>query len=125
MSPFAASLCVALGGAVGALGRFWANVLISGLVGAALPYATFTVNVLGSFLIGVLATLLSGRLALTALVVTGALGGFTTFSTFSIETVRLIEGGRWVEGVGYALLSLVVCVVAAAIGIAAVRATMS
>lgn len=124
MSPAVASLCVALGGALGALGRFWANIVISGLAGASLPYATFAVNVVGSFLIGVLATLLSGRLALTAFVVTGALGGFTTFSTFSIETVRLIESGRWGEGVGYAILSLVVCVLAAALGIAAVRAAV-
>ncbi|UOM35425.1 fluoride efflux transporter CrcB [Acuticoccus sp. I52.16.1] len=124
MSPLAASLCVAIGGATGALGRFWANILITGFAGAALPYATFAVNVLGSFLIGVLATLLSGRMALTALVVTGALGGFTTFSTFSIETVRLIEDGRWVAGLGYALASLVACVVAAAAGIAAVRAAL-
>ncbi|ORE96607.1 camphor resistance protein crcb [Stappia sp. 22II-S9-Z10] len=124
MNPVTASLCVALGGAIGALGRFWANIVISGLAGAALPYATFAVNVLGSFLIGVLATLLAGRMALTALVVTGMLGGFTTFSTFSIETVRLIEAGRWAVGLGYALLSVASCVAAAAGGIAAVRAAV-
>ncbi|WP_211110545.1 fluoride efflux transporter CrcB [Acuticoccus mangrovi] len=122
MSPLAASLLVAAGGAVGALSRFWANVLIAGLAGTSLPFATFTVNVVGSFLIGILTTLFSHNLAVTALAVTGMLGGFTTFSTFSIETVRLIEAGRIVVAIGYIGLSVIVSLAAAALGVALARA---
>lgn len=121
MTPLIASLCVAAGGALGALCRFWTGVLITGIAGAALPYATLTVNVAGSFLIGIMATLLAARLELLAFIVTGALGGFTTFSTFSIETVRLIEAGRHLAGIGYALVSVVTCVLAAALGMVLAR----
>jgi CrcB protein len=77
---------VALGGALGAVLRFLAT-----LVWPA-PWGVLAINVLGSFLIGVLAVWLPPRAAL--FLVTGVLGGFTTFSAFSLDALRLIEGGR-------------------------------
>ena len=118
-------LCIALGGALGSLGR---HGLTMGLARfESFPFGTLTANVLGSLAIGIAAGFweIDQRKSPTALfLITGFCGGFTTFSTFSIETVRLIEDGRWVAGLGYALASLVACVVAAAAGIAAVRAAL-
>jgi len=92
------------------------------------PWATFWINVAGSFLLGVLLEALAAsrlgrtwRRGLQLGVGTGVLGGFTTYSTFSVETTRLLEGGQWPVGLLYALTSVVVGVVAAAGGIGAVR----
>ena len=94
MNPLAASALVACGGALGALSRFWVDVFLNKWAGAHLPFATFTSNVTGSFLIGLVAILIGTHAELTAFVMVGVLGGFTTFSTFSLETVRLFEAGR-------------------------------
>jgi fluoride exporter len=99
-------LWICLGGAAGTGARYLLSLRLGGLAWA-FPVATFVVNVLGSFLIGVLialgttTTMMSPttRLALT----TGVMGGFTTYSTFSYETVRLIESGAW----GLATLNVV------------------
>lgn len=122
MNPLAASALVACGGALGALSRFWVAVVLNKWAGAHLPFATFTSNVTGSFLIGLVAILIGTHAELTAFVMVGVLGGFTTFSTFSLETVRLFEAGRTMAALGYAGLSAVACVVAAALGMALGRA---
>jgi len=118
VNPYLVSAFVACGGAVGALSRFWLSVGLSALAGKHLPFATFTVNVAGSFLIGIAAMTIGRHAGLTAFAIVGILGGFTTFSTFSLETVRLMEDGRMVEAAGYAGLSVVVCVAAATLGAA-------
>lgn len=102
---------VALGGALGASLR-----VLALLVWPA-PWGTFAVNVAGSFLIGLLAVpfLQSGRGAqpLASLLIPGVLGGFTTFSAFSLDTLRLVEGGRMTLAAAYILgsvgLSLLAC----------------
>jgi len=87
---------VALGGALGASARYLTNVGVLRLVGPGFPWATMTVNVIGSFLMGVLVIVLGqvfgNRFA--PLLMTGLLGGFTTFSAFSLDAVTLWEGGR-------------------------------
>ncbi|MEM9221125.1 MAG: CrcB family protein [Pseudomonadota bacterium] len=122
MNPWLASALVALGGALGALMRFWLAVLVVGYLGRHLPFATFITNVAGSAAIGVSSVLFGGNQVMTAFVISGVLGGFTTFSTFSIETVRLFEQGRMAEAMGYAGLSVVACVAGAAAGVLAARA---
>jgi fluoride exporter len=88
-------LSIALGGAMGAVARHFLSYRIASLFGHGLPYGTLAVNVLGSFFMGVLITLFAERYALSqemrAFLTVGLLGGFTTFSTFSLETALLIE----------------------------------
>ncbi len=97
-------LLVALGGALGSMGRYGVSLLAMASVGAAFPWGTLAVNMLGSGAIGVLAGLgLSGGARLFW--VTGVLGGFTTFSAFSLEAALLWERAAW-QGVAYVLASL-------------------
>jgi len=109
---------VAAGGAVGALGRA-AVTLWMGPMGY-FPIATFVVNLIGSLVIGMAWGYFSrstGHVLLPAFLMTGMLGGFTTFSTFSLETVQLIQQGAWGWAAGYMALSMVCCVLGAGLGI--------
>jgi len=104
-----AALAVALGGAFGALARYGAGALIARLIGGTFPWATLSVNVLGSFALGLLAPLaLSRGLSpeLRLLLTTGFMGAFTTFSTFSLETLQLARAGGVILPLGNALLNL-------------------
>src|SRR5262245_26556006 len=99
-------LLVGLGGSLGAMARYWLSGLVQdGMRGPAFPYGTLVVNVLGCFAIGVLAYLGEARGLLTPearlLLLTGFLGGFTTFSTFGSETLGLARGGAAVTALGY------------------------
>ena len=113
------SLCwIALGGAVGAMSRFLLTTWL--FVPGQFPWPTLLINIAGSFGIGLLWGLgyqqpwfeTWGRY----LLVVGVLGGFTTFSAFSLETVGLVEGGRAGEAVIYVVASVLTCVVAAWLG---------
>ncbi len=106
-------LYVAVGGAVGSSLRF----LIGQLV--AFPLGTLTVNVLGSFAIGQLWAILHARdvAHLTPLLVTGLLGGFTTFSAFSLDALRLVEDGRGVAAAAYVVASVTLSITACGIGL--------
>ncbi|HYR33752.1 MAG TPA: fluoride efflux transporter CrcB [Burkholderiales bacterium] len=109
-------LLVALGGAIGSVLRYEVGALVlRHSLNAQFPYGTFTVNVLGCLVAGVLAGLGERYAFLTAdvrlLLFTGFLGGFTTFSAFGVETVALIERGAWTMAVTYVGLS-VLCGVA-------------
>lgn len=90
-------LAIAGGGALGALGRFWVSTGVYRILGRDFPWGTLAVNTLGSFLMGLLFALFIERLAagpeVRAAVLVGFLGAFTTFSTFSVETLALIEEG--------------------------------
>jgi CrcB protein len=119
------ALVIAAGGAVGALLRFWVSNGIYALVGRTFPYGTLAVNVLGSLLMGLLYVLLLDKLALgpqwRAALLVGLLGAFTTFSTFSIETLNLVEEGEAIKALLNVLLSVSLCLVAAWIGVLAGR----
>ncbi|MEE9428490.1 MAG: fluoride efflux transporter CrcB [Paracoccaceae bacterium] len=101
-------LQVALGGAIGAVARFLVGMSV------AFPIGTLTVNVLGSFIMGLVFVLLAerGMERWTPLVLTGMLGGFTTFSAFSLDTFKLYEAGRIGAAGGYVLASIVLSLLA-------------
>lgn len=103
---------VFLGGGVGAMARYGVGVATLKTLGSRWPYGTFTANVLGGVLMGVLVTVLAlkggadqdrWRLLLGV----GALGGFTTFSSFSLETFNLLDDRGWLSAGGYAVASVV------------------
>lgn len=106
------SLLVGGGGFLGANARFWLGALIASRTGNAFPWATMTINVSGSFLIGVIMPLaLRGPAPAISpgwfrFLAVGILGGYTTFSTFESETLQLFEGGQTARAAGYALGSL-------------------
>lgn len=93
------SLAVAAGSAAGGVARYWSGAALQRALGATFPWGTFAVNVVGCALMGFLATWAVERAAwppeLRLLLTTGLLGGFTTFSAFSHETLRLAENGDW------------------------------
>ena len=101
-----ASAAVALGAACGALLRFWIGYAAQRAWGDRFPWGTLIVNLAGSLAIGAAAALLSQRSPALPLVAAGLLGGFTTFSAFSLETMRMIQDGRWGAALTYAALSL-------------------
>ena len=115
------TLAIAAGGAVGALFRFWGANWVYGLLGRGFPYGTLVVNLLGSLLMGFCYVWLVERASLgpewRAPIMVGFLGAFTTFSTFSIETMNLIEGGALLKAVLNMVLSVSLCVVAAWLGL--------
>ncbi|MDF2445173.1 MAG: camphor resistance protein CrcB [Moraxellaceae bacterium] len=120
MNAWSPLLLVALGGALGAMARYGAAQAITRWAPGPFPWGTLFVNIAGSFLIGLLMVGLmkvgewreSGRL----LLVTGVLGGFTTFSSFSWETWTLFEDGRFAMAGANVLLSVAVCLLATLAG---------
>ena len=115
-------LAIAGGGAIGAVLRFWVSTGVYSITGRSFPYGTLVVNVFGSLVMGFLYIWLIEKFAdgttLRAFLVIGLLGAFTTFSTFSIETLNLMMAGQHVRALGNTLLSVVLCVGAAAVGVA-------
>ena len=114
-------LCVAIGGLIGAPTRFLVDRLVADRVEADFPLGTFLINVSGSFVLGLLTGLdLAGHMPLVvkALVGTGFCGAYTTFSTWSYETVRLLQEGEYLEAFTNAILSVVVGLLAAGAGMA-------
>src|SRR5262245_8382108 len=118
-------LWVALGGALGSVARYACSGAAVRWLGAGFPYGTLFVNVAGSFTIGLLAALVAsdGRPLLgadaRAFVLVGVLGGFTTFSSFSLETLELARSGAVGAASANVLLSLVLCLGGAWLGFAA------
>jgi CrcB protein len=118
---------VGIGGLVGATARFAVYQLMVPRLGAGFPYATFLVNASGSLLIGVLVTWLTARAidpAWRLMLVTGFLGGYTTFSAFSHETVSLLLDQQWERATLYVVASNVVGVAACWIGMGLTRAVL-
>jgi len=116
-------LAVALGGALGATGRFLISTGVHKLVGAGFPYGTLTVNVLGSFIIGFLYLYFEQTIAplQKALLVTGMLGALTTFSTFSLESVLMLQEGLIAKALANVLLNVILCLGATVAGMALFR----
>lgn len=115
-----------VGGGVGAVLRYELGGWVQGHAGPALPWGTFAVNALGCLAIGVLATWIDERAGggpeLRVFLLTGLLGGFTTFSTFGLETWRLVESGATGAAAANALGSVAVCLAAVWAGVAIARA---
>lgn len=119
-------LLVMLGGALGSGARYLTGRAALAWMGPNFPWGTLAVNLIGGFAMGVLAGALirTGHTSGAAwyLLGAGVLGGFTTFSAFSLETVQLIERGDWGLALGYVLASVIGSVAALAIGLASVKA---
>jgi CrcB protein len=118
-------LCIAGFGALGCLARYYLSGWVYDLLGRDFPYGTLVVNILGAFLIGFImefglrSTLLPVDLRVGLTI--GFLGGLTTFSTFSYETFRLLEGGEFLAAASNVLASVIVCLVFTGLGIYAAR----
>ncbi len=116
---------IGLGGAAGTLARYGLSTWCQQRFGAGFPYGTLAVNVIGSFLLGVImqvaatTELLSPtlRLGLGA----GVMGGFTTYSSFNYETLKLFEGRAWMTGVVNVVVTVVGCLLAGVLGMAFAR----
>jgi len=113
---------VGLGSAMGGISRFWASGLVANRFGQSFPFGTLFVNVTGSFIIGFFATMTApdGRWLVGPagrnFFMTGFCGGYTTFSSFSLQTLNLAQDEEWLYAGGNAVLNLVLCLVAVWLG---------
>ncbi|MAM13110.1 MAG: fluoride efflux transporter CrcB [Rhizobiaceae bacterium] len=116
------ALIVAAGGALGSVGRYLVGVLAIRLWGPQFPWGTFVVNVVGSLMIGLLVEAVARALNQSAemrmFMVTGFLGGFTTFSSFSLDAMTMIERGDVLHAVAYIAASLLLALIAVFAGLA-------
>lgn len=114
-------LAIAIGGAVGATLRFIVSTNVHRLLGRDFPYGTLTVNVLGSLLMGFLFIMLVERqissVELRSGLLFGVLGAFTTFSSFSFETLALLESGDWAKALINVFMSITCCLIATWVGL--------
>ena len=121
-------IAIAIGGAAGSVLRYWMSTAVYNLLDRAFPYGTLAVNVLGCLLMGVLFVVFAGRGTgdvLRAGILIGVLGGFTTFSAFSMETYTLIEEGALLKALLNMAASLVLCIGAIWAGIVIARHAMA
>mgnify|MGYP001556284164 CR=1 FL=1 len=113
--PLQLYLMVALGGALGTVGRYLVSGAVANAFGETFPWGTLLVNVSGSFIIGFFATLTGpdGRVLASGttrqFVMTGICGGYTTFSSFSLQTLNLMRDGEWLYAGGNVLGSVTLC----------------
>ena len=121
-------LWIGLGGALGSMARYWCSGFVAERIGETFPWGTLLVNVVGSFIIGFFATLtgpdgrmLAGSTA-RQFVMTGILGGYTTFSSFSPQTLNLARDGEWLRAGANVVLSVVLCLLAVWLGYLAAAA---
>ena len=117
------TLWVAAGSALGGVARYWMALGVARLTGPAFPWGTILINIVGSFVIGFFGSLTaagSGRIAVPpdvrTFVMVGICGGFTTFSSFSLQTLDLLRDGRAPQALANILLSVALCLAAVAIG---------
>ena len=123
------TLLVMAGGAIGSALRYHAGRLGLALLGPGWPWGTLFVNITGGFVMGLFAGWLAlrdtgGGEAMRIFFAVGVLGGFTTFSSFSLETMLMIERGEMLSALGYSLLSVIASVAALAIGLGIARTAL-
>jgi len=118
----ASYLYIAIGSALGGMGRYWCSGMAARLFGETFPWGTLIVNVVGSLIIGFFATLTGpdGRIfagtAVRQFVMLGLLGGYTTFSSFSLQTLNLAQDSEWLQAGGNVVASVVFCLLAVWLG---------
>jgi CrcB protein len=123
----ASFLWVAVGGALGSVARYWLAILVAGLTGPYFPWGTLLINVLGSFLIGWFGawTGANGSVVVSpdirVFVMVGICGGFTTFSSFSLQTLELLSAGEVVWAACYVLGSVALCLLGVWAGVTLAR----
>ena len=122
MILFEETLAVLCGGGMGSVFRFYLQRQVQELhLEGGFPYGVFLANVLGSLIIGFLAAFLVGKFHLSPVwragIFIGLLGGFTTFSSFSLDTVTLIQSGNWIPAIANVGLSLTLCLLATTLGL--------
>ncbi len=111
-------LWIAIGSAAGGIARFWCSGVVARLIGETFPWGTLVVNVVGSFIIGLVASLSGpeGRLFLGSTtrlaIMAGLCGGYTTFSSFSLQTLSLLNDGQFLYAGANIVVSVVVCLLA-------------
>lgn len=121
-------LYVAIGGGLGAVARYLMSEYVGRLHSTPMPWGTFFVNISGAVLIGILFVLISEKDVLHAdlkfLLMTGVLGGFTTYSAFSLESFRLLENGQILLASGYMLGTTLVCLLGVWLGVITTRSLL-
>ena len=114
-------ISIALGGSLGAISRYWVSTATYSWLGNNFPYGTLMVNVTGSLLMGFLTVVLVQRFDVSNEVrlglIVGFLGSFTTFSTFSMDTIHWLESGAVIKALAYILVSVTACVLGAWAGL--------
>ena len=120
---------IAVGGALGSVLRYALAGALAQAFGTALAYGTLAANVLGSFALGLVVELLEGRsllgVDLRLILGTGLMGGFTTYSSFNLETLRLVQAGELPRALGYMVGTLVLCLLVGWLGLVLCRALKS
>ncbi|WP_221795499.1 fluoride efflux transporter CrcB [Oceanobacter mangrovi] len=121
-----AIIWIGIGGALGAIMRYLTASTVFRMMGQAFPYGTLSVNLIGSFVIGIAYVVLVqqqwGSEHYKQLAMVGFLGAFTTFSTFSLESIALMQQERWVAFGTYVLVSVLGCFAATGLGMALANA---
>jgi fluoride exporter len=113
---------IAIGSALGGMARYWCSGVAARLIGETFPWGTLIVNVAGSLIIGFFATLTGpdGRIFVGSVarqfVMIGILGGYTTFSSFSLQTLELLHDGEWLRAGGNIIASVLLCLFAVWLG---------
>ena len=121
-TEMAIMVAVTMGSALGGAARYWCTGVVSRAFGETFPWGTLLVNVLGSFLIGLVAVVTGpeGRLLVSPVIrqfwLAGIFGGFTTFSSFSLNTLRLAQDGDWLWAGMNVMLSVVLCLLGVWLG---------
>lgn len=121
-------LWVAAGSALGGMARYWCSGFVAERAGEAFPWGTLIINVLGSFVIGLFGGLTGpdGRFVVSPdvriFVMVGLCGGYTTFSSFSLQTLALMQEGEWARAGANVVLSVILCLVAVWLGVVAATA---
>jgi CrcB protein len=118
-------LAIAIGGAIGSVLRYVISTEVQRFIRIEFPYGVLLVNVLGCFLVGLLATLFIERIEVLPLwraaILIGFLGGFTTFSTFTNDTINMLQVGEVISALLYIMLSVILCLTGTWVGVLLAR----